>query len=62
MTDQEVSFTIADKDNAAEKAEKVGFVKSIVEETENLSDEDRELITQAIYAGLSDDLDTDPDE
>ena len=62
MTDQEVSFTIADKDNAAEKAEKVDFVKSIVEETDNLSDEDRELITQAIYAGLGDDLDADPDE
>ncbi len=61
MTDQEVEFTIADKDEAAEKAQKVWFVKELVDSTQELSDEERELLTEAIYAWLNDDLDEDPD-
>ena len=62
MDNQEIEFSIADKDEAAEKAEKVGHIKELVETNTDLSDEDRDLITQAIYAWLHDNLDEDPDE
>lgn len=57
MTEQEIAFTIANKDDAEKKAEKIWFVKELVDSTDDLSEEDRDLLTETIYAGLHVDRD-----